>query len=276
MAKQIIAVNIFVHSYRTSILRTICLSLSPGPFLLLSPSLPLSACTFQRIRRTELKAMKRSHFLLILSVPLSASLFFTQSINVDIFVFIPPLGYKSRCLPIQSSFLFSNSLHPGQDRTLPLILFPFNDIIIYLFFFWLHQCYNAYLSMKLRFSDGQNKLKHYLNSQSGKTWFDLIWLDSTRLALTWLDSPWLESTPLDMNWVDYTWLDLTWLDMTWLDLISFDSTWLDLTWLDLIWFNFTRLDLTWLHLIYIDSIWLDLTSHDLTRRHFTWLEESSS
>ena len=116
-------------------------SLYLSPFLLLSRSLSLSvvfsffrvlslsACALRCIRRTELKAMKRSHFLLILSVPLSASLFFIQAINVDILVFILHLGYKSRCLLIQSSFLLSNSLHPGQDRTLPLILFSFNDTI---------------------------------------------------------------------------------------------------------------------------------------------------
>ena len=84
LAQQIIAVNIFVHSCRTSIVRTICLSLSLCPFLLLSRSLSLSispsfafslsACTLQRIRRTELKAMEQSfspH-----SFSLSVSLFF--------------------------------------------------------------------------------------------------------------------------------------------------------------------------------------------------------
>ena len=125
---QVLLVLFVCLSISISFSSSFAFSLALCRFLLLSRSLPLSACALRRIRRTELKAMKRSHFLLILSVPLSASLFFIQPIHVDILVFILHLGYKSRCLLIQSSFLHSNSLHPGHDRTVPLTLFPFNDI----------------------------------------------------------------------------------------------------------------------------------------------------
>ena len=144
MAQEIIAVNIFVQSCRTSIVRTICLCLSVPPFLPLSRSLSLSVVfsffcvlslclrswmhTENRTKSDETQSFSPHSFSLSLSLSLF-SLFNKSTSTSSIFlVFILPLGYKRRCLPIQSSFPFSNSLHPGQDRTLLLTLFSFNDI----------------------------------------------------------------------------------------------------------------------------------------------------
>ena len=73
LAQEIIAVNIFVHSCRTGIVRTICLSLSLSfassfafslsVFFSSSLAFSLSGCTLRRIGRTVLKAMKQSFSL---------------------------------------------------------------------------------------------------------------------------------------------------------------------------------------------------------------------
>ena len=179
LAQEIIAVNIFVHSCGTSIVRTICLSLSLLFFFscILSLSVLFSffcvlflcfyTSTYTENKTKSNETIIFSSFFLSLSLSLF-SLFNQSTSTLIIFLeFTLPLGYKSRCLPIQSSFPFSNSLHPGQDRTLPLTLFSFNDISF--FFFCLDQSSHDYILVRLRFRVGQIKSKECLNSKSSQT-----------------------------------------------------------------------------------------------------------
>ena len=106
--QQIVKVSIFVHSCRTGIVRTISLSLS----LLFSFFRVLSLCLYSSTY-TENKT-KSNETIILSSLFLSLSLFslFNQSTStLNIFLeFALPLGYKKRCLPIQTSFPFSNFL----------------------------------------------------------------------------------------------------------------------------------------------------------------------